>query len=37
MQLSFRFTLQTINLQYLNLLQLMFSIPASFDPEKTLL
>lgn len=34
MQLSFHFTLQGINLKYLNLLQLMFSVPASFDPEK---
>lgn len=34
MQLSFHFTLQAITLKYLNLLQLLLSIPASFDPEK---
>lgn len=37
MQQSFHFTLQEVNLKYLNLLQLIFSIPASFDPGKTLL
>lgn len=36
MQLSLHFTLKAISLKYLNLLQFMFSIPASFGPQKTL-